>query len=200
MGDLRFTWDPGKAAANLRKHGMALEDASTVFRNPLAQILSDPTHSDREQRSLILGHSAWGRVLLVVFTETERIRIISARDASARERRAYEEHSSGTQRYQGRGHACGVPAGLVQGEAKSLCRSAKGHCGRRLGSGRGGSVPDIGVGEHPPAQRHCRSASSQTQVDASAQGPASSEARANNALNPTRSSTDLGRRGGGKRA
>jgi len=94
MGDLQFTWDPAKAAANLRKHGVAFEDASTVLRNPLAKILPDPTHSEREQRSLILGHSAGGRLLLVVFTETEeRIRIISARDASARERREYEEHS-----------------------------------------------------------------------------------------------------------
>ena len=94
MGDLQFTWDPAKAAANLRKHGVAFEDASTVFRNPLAKVLPDPTHSEQEQRSLILGHSAGGRLLLVVFTETEeRIRIISARDASARERREYEEHS-----------------------------------------------------------------------------------------------------------
>jgi uncharacterized DUF497 family protein len=94
MGDLQFTWDPGKAAANLHKHGVGFEDASTVFRNPLAKVLPDPTHSEQEQRSLILGHSAGGRLLLVVFTETEeRIRIISARDASARERREYEEHS-----------------------------------------------------------------------------------------------------------
>ena len=94
MGDLQFTWDPAKAAANLRKHGVSFEDASTVFRNPLAKVLPDPTHSQQEQRSLIVGHSAGGRLLLVVFTETgERIRIISARDASARERREYEEHS-----------------------------------------------------------------------------------------------------------
>ena len=94
MGDLQFTWDPAKAAANLRKHGVSLEDASTVFRNPLAKVLPDPTHSEQEQRSLIIGHSAGGRLLLVVFTETEdRIRIISARDTSAHERREYEEHS-----------------------------------------------------------------------------------------------------------
>jgi len=94
MGDLQFTWDPAKAAANVRKHGVAFEDASTVFRNPLAKVLPDPTHSEQEQRTLILGHSAAGRILLVVFTETEeRIRIISARDASAREHREYEEHS-----------------------------------------------------------------------------------------------------------
>ena len=94
MGDLQFTWDPGKAAANFRKHGVSFEDASTVFRNPLAKVLPDPTHSEREQRSLILGHSAGGRLLLVVFTERhDRIRIISAREASTRERRGYEEHS-----------------------------------------------------------------------------------------------------------
>ena len=94
MDDLQFTWDPAKAAANLSKHGVSFEDASTVFRNPLAIVLPDPTHSEQEQRSLAIGHSAGGRLLLVVFTETDhRIRIISARDASVRERREYEEHS-----------------------------------------------------------------------------------------------------------
>jgi uncharacterized DUF497 family protein len=93
MDDLQFTWDPAKAAANLRKDGVSFEDASTVFRNPLAKVLPDPTHSE-EHRSLIIGHSARGRLLLVVFTETDQgIRLISARDASARERREYEEHS-----------------------------------------------------------------------------------------------------------
>lgn len=94
MDDVQFTWDPGKAAANFSKHGVSFEDASTVFRNPLAKVLPDPTHSEQEQRSLIIGHSAGGSLLLVVFTETDdQIRIISARDASARERREYEEHS-----------------------------------------------------------------------------------------------------------
>lgn len=51
MEDLQFTWDPGKAAANLTKHGVSFDDASTVFRNPLAKVLPDPTHSDHEQRS-----------------------------------------------------------------------------------------------------------------------------------------------------
>ena len=94
MDDLQFTWDPAKAAGNLRKHGVSFQDASTVFRNPLAKVLPDPTHSEHELRSLIVGHSEGGRLLMVVFTETEdRIRIISVRDASARERREYEEHS-----------------------------------------------------------------------------------------------------------
>ena len=94
MDDLQFTWDPAKAAGNLSKHGVSFEDASTVFRNPLSRVLPDPTHSEQELRSLILGHSQGGRFLMVVFTETDdRIRIISAREASARERREYEEHS-----------------------------------------------------------------------------------------------------------
>ena len=94
MDDVQFTWDARKAAANLNKHGVSFEDASTVFRNLLAKVLPDPTHSEQEQRSLLIGHSAGGRLLLVVFTESgDRIRIISARDASARERREYEEHS-----------------------------------------------------------------------------------------------------------
>ena len=94
MKDLHFTWDPKKATANLRKHGVSFEEASAAFRNPLATVLPDPTHSGQEERSLIIGHSAAGRLLLVVFTErVERIRIISARETSARERREYEEHS-----------------------------------------------------------------------------------------------------------
>ena len=94
MKDLHFTWDPKKATANLRKHGVSFEEASTAFRNQLATVLPDPTHSGQEERSLIIGHSAAGRLLLVVFTErVERIRIICARVTSARERREYEEHS-----------------------------------------------------------------------------------------------------------
>ena len=94
MSDLHFTWDPAKAVANLRKHGVSFDEASTLFRNPLATVLPDPTRSRREERLLIIGHSAAGRLLLVVFTERiDRIRVISARETSARERREYEEHS-----------------------------------------------------------------------------------------------------------
>ena len=94
MTDLHFTWDPTKEASNRRKHGVSFDEASTLFRNLLATVLPDPTHSRREERLLIIGHSAAGRLLLVVFTErADRIRIISARETSARERREYEEHS-----------------------------------------------------------------------------------------------------------
>lgn len=64
MDDVQFTWDPDKAAANLSKHGVSFEDASTVFRNPLAKVLPDTTHSEQEQRLLIIGHSAGERLLL----------------------------------------------------------------------------------------------------------------------------------------
>lgn len=94
MNDLHFTWDPAKAAANLRKHGVSFEEGSTLFQNLLAKVLPDPGHSWQEGRLLIIGHSAAGRMLLVVFIETvNQIRIISAREASARECREYEEHS-----------------------------------------------------------------------------------------------------------
>ena len=94
MTDLHFKWDPAKADANLRKHGVSFDEASTVFRNPLATVLPDPTHSRQEQRLLIIGHSGAGRPLLVVFAErVDHIRIISAREPSAREHREYEEHS-----------------------------------------------------------------------------------------------------------
>jgi uncharacterized DUF497 family protein len=94
MNDLHFTWDPRKEAANLRKHGVSFDEASTLFRNLLATVLPDPMHSRQEGRFLIIGHSAADRLLLVVFTEqVDRIRIISARETSARERREYEEHS-----------------------------------------------------------------------------------------------------------
>ncbi len=68
MDSLQFTWDPAMAAANLSKHGVSFEDASTVFRNRLAKVLPDPTNSEQEERSLIIGHSAAGRLLPVVFT------------------------------------------------------------------------------------------------------------------------------------
>ena len=94
MNDLHFTWDPKKAASNLRKHGVSFEEASSLFRNPLSTVLPDPTHSRYEGCLLIIGHSAAGRLLLVAFTERDdQIRIISAREASAREHREYEEHS-----------------------------------------------------------------------------------------------------------
>jgi hypothetical protein len=87
-----FEWDPAKAAANLKKHGVSFEEAVTVFQDPLAKIHADPDHSEDELRQILIGHSAQNRVLLVSFTDRrDRIRLISAREATRREHKEYEE-------------------------------------------------------------------------------------------------------------
>jgi len=92
---LRFTWDGGKAAANLKRHGVSFEEATTVFADPLSSTISDPDHSATEKRFLDLGISHQGRLLVVSYTERgDRIRIISARLASSGERKTYEAKNS----------------------------------------------------------------------------------------------------------
>jgi uncharacterized protein len=89
---LRFTWDPAKAAANLRKHGISFMEASTAFADPLSITIPDPDHSVGEERLVLIGRS--DRQHLVVVAHAERgdlIRIISARPANRRERKTYEE-------------------------------------------------------------------------------------------------------------
>jgi hypothetical protein len=87
-----FEWDPAKAASNFTAHGVAFEEAATVFADPLAMMHSDPDHSLTEGRALLTGHSGNGRLLLVSFTDRgSSIRIISARPLTRRERRKYEE-------------------------------------------------------------------------------------------------------------
>jgi uncharacterized protein len=89
---LVFEWDELKALQNYRKHGVSFQDAATVFGDTLALTIDDPSHSEDEDRFVTLGLSAEGRLLVVVHTERgDRIRIISARGASARERGQYEE-------------------------------------------------------------------------------------------------------------
>ena len=89
-----FEWDAQKAAENVTNHGVAFDEAVTVFADPLANIFNDPDHSDDERRELIIGHLAEQRLLVVCFAErTNRTRIISARQATARERKDYEENS-----------------------------------------------------------------------------------------------------------
>lgn len=86
-----FEWDDEKAAINLRKHGVDFEEAKTVFEDPFALTIADDPHSHDEERWIILGFSLLARVLLVVHTERiERIRIISARQATPLERAQYE--------------------------------------------------------------------------------------------------------------
>ena len=87
-----FEWDRRKAKYNRRKHRVTFEEAHTVFSDPLARIFDDPDHSAAEERELIIGHSDRGRLLVVSLTEhAGRIRIISARTATKRERTEYEE-------------------------------------------------------------------------------------------------------------
>jgi uncharacterized DUF497 family protein len=90
----RFEWDKSKARANLAKHKVSFEEARTVFGNPLALIFDDETHSIDERREIIIGHSSRGRLLLVCFAERANgIRIFSARLATPRERKDYEENA-----------------------------------------------------------------------------------------------------------
>lgn len=92
---MKFTWDPNKAEENLKAHGVDFREAATVFVDPLSTTFPDIDHSVGERRFLIIGLSALRRVLVVSHTETgDTIRIISARSATRRERRFYEEDES----------------------------------------------------------------------------------------------------------
>ncbi len=87
---MEFEWDPRKAAANLRKHGIDFADAATVLYDELA--ITVPNDHPEEDRFVTLGMDAIGRVLVVVYTwRGDRARLISARHATRRERRQYEE-------------------------------------------------------------------------------------------------------------
>ena len=87
-----FEWDPRKATQNRRKHGVSFHEAATVFGDPLGRIVDDPRHSTDEPRYVLLGHSERQQLLAVMFTERAKaIRLISARKATRRERREYEE-------------------------------------------------------------------------------------------------------------
>ena len=87
-----FEWDADKAEANRRKHGVSFPEATTVFGDPLTLTVPDPVHSGDEERLLTVGHSYQGRLLVVAhIDEGETIRLISARLATAAERRSYEQ-------------------------------------------------------------------------------------------------------------
>lgn len=90
---LRFLWDPRKASANFRKHGVSFDEASTAFADPLSITIPDPEHSVREERFILVGCSVRQRIIVVVHAErsTSDIRLISARIAGRLERRIYEE-------------------------------------------------------------------------------------------------------------
>ena len=91
---LVFEWDAEKARNNRRKHRVSFDEACTVFDDPLAFIFLDEGHSQGETREIIIGHSIMRRLMILCFTErsTDRIRIISARPATRRERSDYENY------------------------------------------------------------------------------------------------------------
>lgn len=87
-----FDWNPEKARSNLRRHEVSFEEASTVFGDPLALLMSDPDHSQNEERYLLLGVTIRRRLVVVAFAERPPLtRLISARRATRTERREYEE-------------------------------------------------------------------------------------------------------------
>jgi uncharacterized protein len=90
---LNFEWATQKAESNLGKHGISFEEAQSVFENMLAVIFDDEQHSMEEQREIIIGFSAKGKLLLVSFTQksNDLVRIISAREATRKEHEIYAE-------------------------------------------------------------------------------------------------------------
>ena len=87
-----FDWDKNKATSNLSKHSVSFDEAKTVFDDPLFVDFFDPDHSNDEHRYLIIRQSHQGRILIVSYNERRNvIRLISARVATRRERKAYEE-------------------------------------------------------------------------------------------------------------
>lgn len=92
MSDPGFEWDERKSKANEKKHGVSFEEARSVFFDESARLIHDPDHSDQEDRFILMGMSIRLRVLVVAhcYRENENtIRIISARKATAAERREY---------------------------------------------------------------------------------------------------------------
>jgi len=89
---LFFQWDPRKAAANVRKHGVSFEEAATIFDDPLVITVPDRKHPNGEERFFSIGSTLRDRLVVVAHTERGNIiRIISAREPTAREKRSYEE-------------------------------------------------------------------------------------------------------------
>jgi uncharacterized DUF497 family protein len=87
-----FQWDEGNIDKNLIKHNVENWECEQVFFNKPLLVLDDPRHSIAEKRSAAFGKTDAGRLLIVVFTKRGNLlRVISARDMNARERRFYEE-------------------------------------------------------------------------------------------------------------
>jgi uncharacterized protein len=86
-----YEWNVGKAKANILNHGVSFDEAATVFLDPLALTFPDPYHS-AEEREITIGYTAGHQVVFVSHCQRgDHVRIISARKATRRERRHYEE-------------------------------------------------------------------------------------------------------------
>jgi uncharacterized DUF497 family protein len=91
MKPMRFEWDGNKASANIKKHHVSFDEAVTVFYDPLGATFQDADHSHDENRLVTIGYSAGGRLLVVCHVERGgTVRLISARRATARERKRHE--------------------------------------------------------------------------------------------------------------
>lgn len=92
---LLFEWDPKKALSNAQKHGITFDEASSVFVDAFSLTIHDPLHSRDEERFIIVGISFKNRILTVVHTERkDKLRIISARKATSKERYYYENYAA----------------------------------------------------------------------------------------------------------
>ena len=91
---MRFDWDNVKNESNFKKHSIWFEEAQTIWSDSTSTEFFDPEHSQEEDRYIRIGHTSFAKLLLVVFCEKEPgglIRIISARKATQKERKQYEE-------------------------------------------------------------------------------------------------------------
>jgi uncharacterized protein len=91
MENSEFEWDEEKAKSNFKKHGVSFDEAATIFNDPRIATISDPDHSEAEERYVSIGKSIIMRLLSVIHTyREERIRLISARKATKAEKKTYE--------------------------------------------------------------------------------------------------------------
>lgn len=89
---MQFEWNKDKAKVNLSKHEVSFDEAKTVFDDPLYIDFHDPDHSKDEDRYILIGQSDQGRLMVVSYTERkQKIRLISARKATPKEKEAYEK-------------------------------------------------------------------------------------------------------------
>lgn len=88
---MKFEWDKEKAESNLKKHGISFDEAVSAFDDLFNVDLFDPKHSEDENRFILVGHSENERILIVSYAERgDKIRIITARKVTSKERRDYE--------------------------------------------------------------------------------------------------------------